>query len=197
MRLPTSAHTSRPWRIHEIAPEFRLEDVWQLPTPGGPGDFPRLVTQMAASDPAKGPSPLATVLWNIRWKVGALLGWDDADTGLDSRVPSLRHRLPADLSAAPGPEFAVLPFTSLYQLDDEWAAELANRTVHAVMHVGWVPDGTGGHHGQLAVLVRPNGILGTGYLAAIKPFRSLVVYPAMMRRIEQGWRPVTDETTPA
>ena len=25
-----------PWRIHEIAPDFRLEDVWALPTPGGP-----------------------------------------------------------------------------------------------------------------------------------------------------------------
>ena len=43
MRLPNSAHTSRPWRIHELARDFRLEDVWALPTPGGPADFPRLV----------------------------------------------------------------------------------------------------------------------------------------------------------
>ena len=27
MRLPNSAHTSRPWRIHELTPDFRLEDV--------------------------------------------------------------------------------------------------------------------------------------------------------------------------
>ena len=40
MRLPNSAHTSRPWRIHELAPEFRLEDVWGLPAPGGPERFP-------------------------------------------------------------------------------------------------------------------------------------------------------------
>jgi hypothetical protein len=43
MRLPNTAHTSRPWRIHEFTRDFRLEDVWALPTPGGPDDFPRLV----------------------------------------------------------------------------------------------------------------------------------------------------------
>jgi hypothetical protein len=37
MRLPDTAHTSRPWRIHELTGDFRLEDVWALPAPGGPG----------------------------------------------------------------------------------------------------------------------------------------------------------------
>ena len=32
--LSDTAHTSRPWRIHEITRDFRLEDVWALPTPG-------------------------------------------------------------------------------------------------------------------------------------------------------------------
>lgn len=41
MRLPNIAHTARPRRIHALARDFRLEDVWALPTPGGPGDFPR------------------------------------------------------------------------------------------------------------------------------------------------------------
>ncbi|MDF2703344.1 MAG: hypothetical protein K0S10_2290, partial [Rubrobacteraceae bacterium] len=31
MRLPNTAHTSRPWRIHELTRDFRLEDVWALP----------------------------------------------------------------------------------------------------------------------------------------------------------------------
>ena len=33
MRLPNTAQTSRPWRIHELTQDFRLEDVWALPTP--------------------------------------------------------------------------------------------------------------------------------------------------------------------
>src|SRR5213596_345770 len=41
MRLPNTAHTSRPWRIHELTHDFRLEDVWALPGVGGPDDFPR------------------------------------------------------------------------------------------------------------------------------------------------------------
>lgn len=32
MKLPNSAHTSRPCRIHEVTPGFRVEDVWALPT---------------------------------------------------------------------------------------------------------------------------------------------------------------------
>jgi hypothetical protein len=104
-------------------------------------------------------------------------------------VPTLRDRLPPDLrDAARGPAFRAAPFTSLYLLGDEWAAEVANATVHGVMHIGWVPDGNGGHRGQMAVLVKPNGLLGHAYMTAIKPFRHLIVYPALMRQIEERWR---------
>jgi len=190
MRLPKTAHTARPWRIHELTQDFRLEDVWALPTPGGrPDDFPRLVEGIASGDPSQSPSRAARTLWAIRWKVGELLGWDGPDAGLGSRVPTLRDRLPADLREAPsGPDFDTLPFTSLYVLDDEWAAEIANRTVHGVMHMGWVPDQTGGYRGQMAVLVKPNGLFGTAYMAAIRPFRHLIVYPPIMREIDREWR---------
>jgi hypothetical protein len=188
MRLPNTAHSSQPWRIHELTADFRLEDVWALPTPGGPDDFPRLVDALASGDPAQGSSRAARALWAIRWKVGGLLGWDDPDAGVGSRVPTLRDRLPLDLRDAPsGPDFETLPFTSLYLIDDEWAAEIANRTVHGVMHLAWVPDGTGGYRAQMAVLVKPNGLFGAAYMAAIRPFRHLIVYPPMIRQIEREW----------
>jgi len=191
MRLPDTAHTSRPWRIHEITRDFRVEDVWALPTPGGPDDFPRLVEWLASGeDPARdAASRAARGLWVIRRKIGQLLGWDAPDAGLGSRVPSLRDRLPADLRTAPsGPDFQTPAFVPLYQLDNEFAAELANRTMHGVMHIGWVRDQTGGYRGQMAVLVKPSGLLGTGYMAMIRPFRHLIVYPAMMRKTERAWR---------
>jgi hypothetical protein len=189
VRLPSSAHTSRPWRIHEIAGDFRVEDVWALPTPGGPDDFPLLVRQAASLDPSRSASRAVRALFAIRWKVGGLLGWDSADAGLGARVPTLRGRLPADLRDAPvPPDFEALPFRPLYLIDDEFAAEIANRTVHGVMHLGWVPDGSGGWRGQMAVLVKPNGRLGTAYMAAIAPFRHLIVYPPMLREIGRRWR---------
>ena len=189
MRFPRHAHTSRQWRIHEITPDFRLEDVWALPTPGGPDDFPRLVELLAAFDPSSSSSPAVRGLFALRWKIGELLGWDSPEDGLGSRVPTLRDRLPADLRDAPaGPQSPALPFTPLYVTGDEWAAEIANRTVHGVMHVGWVPDGAAGHRGQMAVLVKRNGLLGAAYLAAITPFRYLVVYPPMLRELGRRWR---------
>jgi hypothetical protein len=186
VRLPDSAHTSLPWRIHELTPDFELEDVWALPTPGGADDFPRLVRQMATGDPSQGRSRAVRTLFAIRWKLGELLGWDAAGAGLGGRVASLRNRLPADLRDAPaGPEFDALPFSSVYLLDDEWAAEIANRTMHGVLHMGRVPGPNGGFRTQMAVLVKRNGLLGRAYVAAIRPFRRLIVYPAMLRRIER------------
>jgi len=198
MRLPDDAHTSRPWRIHELTPDFRLEDVWAMPTPGGPDDFPRLVRMAASLDPSRSSSRAARALFAIRWKLGELFGWDSPDSGLGSRVPTLRDRLPADLRDGPtGPDFGATPFTPLYLLEDEWAAEIANRTVHGVLHLGWVPDGAGGFRGQMAVLVKPNGPLGKAYMAAIAPFRHLIVYPAMLRGFGRAWRAGAEDPTPA
>ena len=198
MRLPNTAHTSRPWRVHEITRDFRLEDVWALPTPGGPDDFSRLVQLMASFDPSQSSSRAVRTLFAIRWKVGGLLGWDSPDAGLGSRVPTLRERLPVDLrDASSGPNFGALPFRPLYRIDDEFAAEIANRTMHGVVHVGWVPDQADGYRGQMAVLVKPNGRLGAAYMVAIAPFRHLIVYPPMMRAIGRAWRARAGDPTPA
>ncbi|MFI9721940.1 DUF2867 domain-containing protein [Streptomyces sp. NPDC052396] len=188
MRLPNSAHTSRPWRIHEIVPDFRVEDVWELPTPGGPDDFHRLVTGFVCDDSVAGSSRLADLLIKLRRKIGSLLGLDRPAKGVGGRAGTLRDRLPEDLRDAPtGPQSDGFPLTPVYLLRNEWAAELANRTVHAVMHLSWVSDGSGGYRGRMAILVKPNGPFGAAYMAAIRPFRHLIVYPAMLRGIGRMW----------
>lgn len=53
------------------------------------------------------------------------------------------------------------PFLPVYRTDDEWAAELSNRTVHAIMHIVWSDRRA--------------------------PFRHWIVYPALMRQIERAW----------
>jgi hypothetical protein len=189
MKLPTTAHTTRPWRVHQIAPDFEVEDVWLLRTPGGPDDFRHLVAQFDGGDFPEGAPLVVRFLWEARWTIGRWFGWDRDGSGLGARVASLRERLPADLRDGPrGPALDGVPFRPLYLLDDEWAAEIANRTVHAVLHLAWVPDGAGGYRGQMAVLVKPNGRLGRCYMAAIKPFRYWFVYPALVGQIEREWR---------
>jgi Protein of unknown function (DUF2867) len=189
MRLPDSAHTARPWRIHELAGGFRVLDVWALPARGGPGDFDRLVRLMAAADLSHSSARVVRALWAIRLAAGSLFGWDqDRHPADNSKKPSLRERLPEDLRAGfAGPGRAGPVFTPLYLTGDEWAAEVVNKTVHAIMHVGWIGDGDGRYHGQLTVLVKPNGRFGSAYLAFINPPRRLIVYPAMIGQIGRAW----------
>jgi hypothetical protein len=194
MRLPNAAHESRPWRIREVAPDFRLEDVWALPAQGGPEDFATLLEVMGSLDPANGESCATRALFSIRWRVGGWLGWDDAPRPLaipDESETTLSARLPEDLrNTATGLDLrstTARRFTPLYSTDLEWAAELSNRTVHAVMHLAWIDQGEGLYQGQMAVYVKPRGRLGSAYMAAIAPFRHRVVYPALMRQIEQAW----------
>lgn len=189
-RLPRAEHTNRPWRIHEIAPDFRVEDVWAYRTPeAGPDDFPVMLTALRAEGGVNDNPPLVQLLFDLRWKLGGLLGWDKPDQGLAGRVGSLRDRLPPDLrqdaAGAPEPD---TPFTLVYELTDEYAIEMANRTVHTVCHLGWVPTEGGDFELRMAALVKTNGLFGRLYMAAIKPFRYLIVYPALTRKWERAWR---------
>ncbi len=198
MQIPSAEHLARAWRIHDLIPEFRLEDVWALPTPGDAHEFPALVEGFAHADPAELPSRIARWLWDVRFKVGGAMGWDDPGTGPGARVERLRDRLPPDLRDGPtGPEF-VLPFEPLYLLEREFAGEIANKTMHGVMHLSWVRDADGsGYHGVMAVYVKPNGRFGDAYMAAIRPFRHHIVYPPMMRQIASTWQRRAEATRAA
>jgi hypothetical protein len=204
MRLPRTEHTSRPWRVHEFTKDFALEDVWELPTPGGPDDLVRLVRWFTI--PREDGLPVVVrALFVLRWELGKLFGWDKPGSGVGERVRSLRERLPADLlESARGPDLRAVPgreavdgppiFSSLYQTHDEWAAEFSNRTVHSVMHIGWVQEDSGSRYrAHMAVLVKPNGRLGQAYMVAIKPFRRALVYPLLLRTIGRDWQTLSRE----
>lgn len=185
--LPPQAHTDQPWRIHEIAPDFDLEDVWALPMRGGRDDLARIVEWFVTLDDKVDPL-VNRLLFALRFKLGALLGLDTEKSGTSARVGSLREQLPEDLSdGPPGPDISDKPFKAIYLTDREWTAEIANQTCHALLHLGWVPDRDDHWHAQMAVLVKPNGGFGRAYMALIKPFRYLIVYPAMLRNLERQW----------
>jgi Protein of unknown function (DUF2867) len=199
MRLPNRVHEARPWRIRTIAPDFTLEDVWALPVRGDAEDFGAALELMTL-DPGHAKSLPTRVLWRLRDLLGSWFGLGRISTPVDGEdaagklpIPgtsetSLAGRLPDDLlDTAVGVRFSSLPFVPLYRTDVEFAAELSNRTVHGVMHLAWVDQGEGRYQGQMAVYVKPRGRFGKAYMALIKPFRYWIVYPALMRQIEQAW----------
>ena len=187
-RLPASEFLDRPWRIHEFLDGFEVEDVWTVNATGAPEDFPRMVGLVTAVDTDESSSRAVRLLFAARWKIGEWLGWDDEDDGLGQRVPSLRARLPEELAGTVDPgRFRALPFTPLYELPDEFAAEIANKTMHGVMHLGAVPADAGRVTVRMTVLVKTNGLFGRAYMAFIRPFRHAIVYPAMFRDVERRW----------
>ncbi len=193
MRLPNAAHEGHPWVIAQVAPDFKLLDVWQLPAQGGPDEFATLIEIVTSLDPAKGDSRATRALFALRWQLGRWFGWDDAATGklpVPGRTETmLSTRVPEDLRDTVTRPVVVgsATFVPIYRTDDEWAAEISNDTVHAVMHLAWVEAGKGVYRGQMGVYVKPRGRFGAAYMALIGPFRHLIVYPALMRQIARAW----------
>ncbi|MFJ8076469.1 DUF2867 domain-containing protein [Streptomyces sp. NPDC096176] len=189
-RLAKSTYVEHPWRIQEFTSDFEVEDVWAFRTPGaGPGDFPTMLAAMRAFGGVARQAGPVRFLFAVRWKLGALLGWDKPTAGVGARVTSLRSRLPNDLRDADrGPDDDSMPLKAVYEIATESARELANNTVHTVMHLGWVQGADGDHELRMTVLVKPNGRFGRLYMAAIAPFRHLIVYPALTRQWERAWR---------
>ena len=198
MRVPNEVQLARPWRIHSVVADFTLEDVWTLPAISfEQDDFGSVIDMAARSDPATADSVPARLLWGIRDRLGQWfdLGRISATASGDNRLPipgtrefSVADRLPDDLrGSANGVHFDHLPFVPLYRTENEFAAEISNRTVHGVAHIAWVDRGDGRYQQQMAVYVKPRGLFGRAYMAFIKPFRYWIVYPALERQAERMW----------
>jgi hypothetical protein len=208
MRLPNAVHESGPWRIREIAADFELEDVWELPVEGRAEDFETALRLLAESDPAHADSRAVRFLWDLRDRLGR---WFDlgristsaAESGGGLPIPgtdetSLAGRLPDDLrDTVAGVELPAVPFVPLYRTDDEFAAEVSNQTVFGVMHLAWADQGGERFKMQMAVYVKPRGRFGRAYMALIKPFRYWIVYPALLRQTERTWSARPARSTPA
>jgi hypothetical protein len=201
MRLPNAAHETGTWRINEIVPDFRLEDVWALPVHGRAADFPKFLDLASHLDPANAGSPATRALWRFRdllgrwFGIGRITKMSDAAANGVAKLPipgknetSLSGRVPDDLrNTAAHVDFGSLPFSPLYLTGNEFGAEVSNATVHGVLHLAWADNGEGDYQGRMAVYVRPRGLLGHAYMTLIKPFRHLIVYPALMKQFESAW----------
>ncbi len=194
MRISNAEHERHPWLIARIAPDFELLDAWALPAHGGADEFPALIGIVTALDPTGGRWSGATrALFSLRLRLGSWLGWDRpegtlpipgrSETSLSARVPDGMRDTSTRATTVGG-----ATFVPLYKTNDEWAAEISNRTVHGVLQLAWIDEGHGDHGGRLGVYVKPRGALGAAYMALIGPFRHLIVYPELMRQVERAWK---------
>lgn len=197
-RLPAIAHTSQPWRIHELAPDFELEDVWRVRTPGaGADDFATAVSViLGEGGRPSGEGRVGRFLFGLRWKLGEWFGWDRPERGLRTWSPRLADRV-GEASAPILARSSASPLSPVYRSSHEAASELANATVHGVMHLGWVRGDDGDYELHVAVLTKPRGRAGRFYLRLITPFRLFLVWPPMIAGWERRWLERDDRQEPA
>ena len=185
-RVPIQEHLALPWRVHQLASDFEVEDVWRFPvTLTDEHQLSEFREQMASGFSTMPRFHPARLLLTLRLGIGRFLGWDRTRAG-QGRV--LRQRL-AD-EETPGGEAhpgSGTEFAEVYNLGNEYLSEIENRTVQAALHLGRVPTGPGTATVHLAVYVKPKGGLGRLYMALIKPFRLWIVYPAMLRAAGRRW----------
>jgi hypothetical protein len=118
--------------------------------------------------------------------VGGLFGWDRATPGSFSE--SFVQRL-TDEDSARSLAPAGMPeglFRIIYRFKNEQLDELVNRTVHAGALSALV-EAVAGYRVYFAVYVREVSRFTPVYMAAIDPFRKVIVYPALLRSVSAQW----------
>jgi hypothetical protein len=186
MRIDPGEFRARPLRVHALLHDVPLEDAWAVPLSGGGAG--RTIQDVRAVMLAGREAAPAVVqgLFRLRRRIGALLGWDHQRPAWNAE--SYADRLsPADRTqslAAPGtPDGS---FRLLYRFEDEQLSELRNATVHAFASLS-IRQTPGGYLAYLGVFVQPVHRFSRLYMGAIAPFRRLVVYPAIIRKVQRVW----------
>lgn len=191
MLINPSEHSKHPWKVHNLLPDLRIEDVWQLPVVMESNhSLALLQEQFAKASKNLTNKGLAGMLFRIRFFIGNLMGWDEKEAVTKLLKGSIRERY----AQAEGLAFEDLPepgdgdFTPVYNLEEESLAEIENATVLAAIHLGRVPLNENQFTVQMTIYVKPKGAFGNIYMMLIKPFRHWIVYPALLKMIAKLWK---------
>jgi hypothetical protein len=132
------------------------------------------------------PNVAVRALFALRWWLGRVFRWDDERH--DPPGASYVHRL----TEADRVQSQVPPgtrdgrFRVLYVLRNEALSEIRNATVHGFLALALTPREQG-YVLYVAIYVKAVGRFTALYMSLIDPFRRFVVYPAIVRTVQQAW----------
>ena len=175
-----------PLRVHAFLTGVPLHDVWAVDLPRTRGGITLAEFLRRAGDLFREPPPEVRALLSVRFFIGGLFGWDRTTPGSVSE--SFAQRL-TDEDRARSLAPAGMPdglFRIVYRFDNEQLDEIINRTVHAGALSALVEAATG-YRFYFAVYVREVSRFTPLYMAAIDPFRKVIVYPALLRSVAAQW----------
>ena len=185
-QVSTQEFERLPLRVHDFLAGVPLHDVWAV-------DLPRTRAGISLDDFLKAtssrlftPSRVVRALVNIRLFIGRILGWD-REPAATAWEPFATRLTTADRlkSLAPAGTRQGL-FRIVYRFENEQLLELINRTAHAAALSALV-ETANAYHFYFGVYVRSVGRFTPVYMALIDPFRKLIVYPSLLRRVRASW----------
>lgn len=179
--------------LDTLCSDFEVLDVWRIPVRGGRDDFDGFY-RVFVDNGLGTDSVIASALFKMRFALGRLF---HLDGGAPAPIPGCRETSVAerlsDDDRRRNRADRVLPaglpaeFRPVYLDDAEALIEVSNRTIHALIHLAWIPAGDGAWTPELTVLIKSRGRLSALYMALIAPFRHHVVYPAWFRSLRRAW----------
>jgi hypothetical protein len=173
-------------RVHEFLAGVPPHDVWAV-------DLPRTRPGITLDEFLRAaggcPFPLPAVvraLINIRLFIGRPLGWDREPAATEWETFATRLTTADRLkSLAPAGTRQGL-FRIVYRFENEQLLELINRTAHAAALSALV-ETANAYRFYFGVYVQSVGRFTPVYMALIDPFRKLIVYPSLLRRVRASW----------
>ncbi len=175
-----------PLRVHAFLAGVPLHDVWAVDLPRTRAGITLAEFLRRAGHLFRRPPPEVRALLSMRFFVGGLFGWDQAAPGSVSE--SFAQRLTDEdrarsLAPAGTPDGL---FRIVYRFENEQLDEIINRTAHAGALSALV-EAAASSRFYFAVYVREVSRFTPLYMAAIDPFRKVIVYPALLRSVAAQW----------
>jgi len=176
-----------PLRAHQFLAGVPLHDAWAVDLPSPRSGITLDEFLRAANEQPFTLSPVVRGLLELRFFIGRLFAWDRPRPSLRA-APTFADRLTdADRTRSLIPAGASEgPFQVVYRFENEKLVELVNRTVHAAALTALV-ETANNYRLYFAVYVRSVGRFTPFYMAAINPFRKLIVYPSLLRSVRANW----------
>ena len=179
-----------PLRAHQFLADVPLHYVWAVDLPKPRAGITLEEFSRVASEHIFTPTRVVRGLLELRLLIGRHFGWDcprpspgTAPTFADRLTDADRARSLAQAGVREGPNGL---FRVVYRFENEKLVELINRTVHAAA-LSVLVETANSYRFYFAVYVRSVGRLTPFYMAAIDPFRKLIIYPSLLRSVRSNW----------
>ena len=187
-----------PLRVHAFLADVPVHDVWFI-------DLPRWRAGIMLDEFLRTPSNskldacgcsessslftqslLVRILLHIRFFVGRFFGWDPEPPATTrktfaARLTDTDHSRSLVMAGTRDGFFRVV-----YRFENEQLLELMNGTVHAAALTTLV-ETANAYRFYLGVYVRSVSRLTPIYMTLIGPFRTLMVYPSLLRGVRVRW----------